>query len=91
MKPPVSAAGPEASPLPPSEPHQGAAGPSGRRSDRVFWFGLCVLGGSYVALILALLVADAAYRNRNSIGCHFLRDHKDAPRSYPALRHNDIR
>jgi L-aspartate oxidase len=39
----------------------------------------------------AILVADAAYRNRRSIGCHFLRDHKDAPRSYPAMRHNDIR
>lgn len=39
----------------------------------------------------AILVADAAYRNRNSIGCHFLRNHKDAPRSYPALRRDDIR
>jgi len=38
----------------------------------------------------AILVADAAFRNRNSIGCHFLRDYKDAPQSYPAMRHNDI-
>ncbi len=34
----------------------------------------------------AILVAEAAFRNRNSIGCHFLRVYKDAPRSYPALR-----
>ena len=38
----------------------------------------------------AILVADAAFRTRNSIGCHFLRDYKDAPQSYPAMRHNDI-
>ena len=61
MRPPVSAAGPEASPLPRTEPHQAASRRSGRRSDRVFWFSLCVLGGSYAGLILALLVADAAY------------------------------
>lgn len=30
--------------------------PSG--SDRVFWLGVCILGGSYVFLILAMLAAD---------------------------------
>ncbi len=39
----------------------------------------------------AILVADAAFRNRKSIGCHFLRNHKDAPRSYPAMRSDDLR
>lgn len=39
----------------------------------------------------AILVADAALRNHNSIGCHFLRDYKGSPRSYPALRRNDSR
>ncbi|HON38553.1 MAG: L-aspartate oxidase [Desulfomonilia bacterium] len=33
----------------------------------------------------AILVADAAFRNRNSIGCHFLRDHTGSTRSYPAM------
>ncbi len=39
----------------------------------------------------AILVADAALRNQNSIGCHFLRDYKGSPRSYPALRRDDNR
>lgn len=39
----------------------------------------------------AILVADAAFRNRKSIGCHFIRNHKDAARSYPAMRNDDIR
>ncbi len=33
----------------------------------------------------AILVADSAFRNRNSIGCHFLRDHTGSARSYPAM------
>jgi L-aspartate oxidase len=39
----------------------------------------------------AILVADAAFRNRDSIGCHFLRCYKDAARSYPAMRSDDLR
>lgn len=31
------------------------------RSDAPFYIGLCVLGGVYLALILSMLVADAAY------------------------------
>ncbi|HPL88350.1 MAG TPA: FAD-dependent oxidoreductase [Deltaproteobacteria bacterium] len=38
----------------------------------------------------AILVADAAFRNRNSIGCHFLRDHTGSARPYPAMRRNYI-
>jgi len=38
----------------------------------------------------AILVADAALRNRVSIGCHFLRDHKGSARSYPAMCGNDV-
>jgi len=61
MRLPVSAAAPEASPERPDEPGTTAPHRSRGRSDRVFWVSLGVLGGSYVALILALLVADAAY------------------------------
>ena len=38
----------------------------------------------------AILVADAALRNRDSIGCHFLRDHTGSARSYPAMTRNYI-
>ncbi|HOS28513.1 MAG TPA: FAD-dependent oxidoreductase [Desulfomonilia bacterium] len=38
----------------------------------------------------AILVADAAFRNRHSIGCHFLRDYTGSARPYPAMRRNYI-
>jgi molybdate transport system permease protein len=41
---------------------------SGRRSDRVFYWCLGLLGGTYVLLIVAMLVADLAYTSPQ----HFL-------------------
>lgn len=36
----------------------------------------------------AIMVADAALRNRNSIGCHLIRTSKGSSRSFPAMRRN---
>ena len=68
MKPSASAAGPEAAA--PLAPGPGRDAPAARHSDRVFWFGLVMLGGLYVALIAALLLADASYTSP----AHLLRD-----------------
>lgn len=36
----------------------------------------------------AILVADAAWRNKNSIGCHLIRDSKGSSKSHPAMMRN---
>lgn len=46
-------------PIPPSAPRKGETRRVG--SDRWFWLALSWLGGTYVALIAAMLAADAAY------------------------------
>jgi len=38
-----------------------ASNNSGRRSDRVFYGCLAILGGTYIVLIVAMIVADVAY------------------------------
>jgi molybdate transport system permease protein len=61
MKSPASAAAREVGEARPEAVSAAIGGGSRRVSDLIFWLALCVLGGSYVVLILALLVADAAY------------------------------
>ena len=39
----------------------------------------------------AIMVAEAALRNRISIGCHFIVPAKDSDRSFPAIRGDDLR
>ncbi len=36
----------------------------------------------------AIMVAEAALRNKHSIGCHLIRDSKASSRSYPTMRRN---
>lgn len=39
----------------------------------------------------AIMVADAALRNKSSIGCHFIRQSKGSSRSFPAMSHDQYR
>jgi L-aspartate oxidase len=39
----------------------------------------------------AIMVAEAALRNRTSIGCHYIAPSKGSDRSFPAIRGNDLR
>jgi L-aspartate oxidase len=38
----------------------------------------------------AIMVAEAALRNRTSIGCHYIAPSKGSDRSFPAIRGNDL-
>jgi hypothetical protein len=53
--------------------------PPGGGSDRGFWIGLAILGGSYVFLILAMLLADVFSRRRSIWPNHSAKSRSATP------------